>query len=251
VWERPVPGLVGPRKLQARLLDSTGRRALDTSEIDLILDDQKPRNLAIDVRGPIERGTRNLPVKASVTPPPSGIKEVAFIFGRKDDFDKVAAAGGAIQGQPGDSAGRSWSATLPIPKDAPAKLVVTARFKTGVGLTDFAVEEVELTEPAQADEKAKPAAPKPGAIEGIVREGNLNQAGLDVYLIDPSAPKDKPSVKKTTTDDKGAFSFKDLEANKEYRLYCVKRDGITNRAADKMVMVEADKTAKIELELLR
>src|SRR5262249_36875581 len=47
VWERPVPGLVGPRRLQARLLDARGRKVLDEYELDLVLDDQRPRNLAI------------------------------------------------------------------------------------------------------------------------------------------------------------------------------------------------------------
>jgi serine/threonine protein kinase len=36
-WERPIPGLVGPRRLQAQLVDSTGRTVLDTYEVDLQL----------------------------------------------------------------------------------------------------------------------------------------------------------------------------------------------------------------------
>jgi hypothetical protein len=60
--------------------------------MDLILDDQKPGNLGLEVQERIEKGTRTLPVKATVSPPPSGIKEVAFIYGPKADFDKAAAA---------------------------------------------------------------------------------------------------------------------------------------------------------------
>src|SRR4029077_7498470 len=107
---------------------------LDSYEIDLTLDDQKPRNLAIEVRDRIEKGTRDLPVRATVTPPPSKIKEVAFIFGPPAEFEKAVAARQTFPGQPGDPDGRSWTATLPVPKGAAGKLVVTARFKTGVGL---------------------------------------------------------------------------------------------------------------------
>jgi hypothetical protein len=252
VWEREVPGLRGPRRLLARLLDSRGRRVLDTWELDLILDDQKPQNMALEVRDQIEKGTRNLPVRATATPPQSKIKEVEFIFGPPGDFEKAAAARQAFPGQPEDPDGQSWTATLPVPKDAAGKLVVSARFKTGVGLTDFAPPvEVAVIEPAPQGGAANPAAPKLGAIEGIVKEGDRPQASLKVYLVDLMPQPTKGAlVDQKLTDDNGAFSFKDLEP-KRYQLYCEKQSSDGKRSADPKVMVEAGKTLKVALELVR
>src|SRR5262249_47887325 len=192
-----------------------------------------------EVQDRIEKGTRNLPVKATVTPPPSGIREVAFIFGPSAEFEKAAAANQAFKAKPDDPAGRSWTAALPVPKDASGKLVVTARFKTGVGLTAFAPsEEVTVSEPPPAEDTAKkPAPPKPGAIEGLVVEGDRPQSGLKVFLIDLKPPPDKsPYLGQPLTDQKGTFSFKDLEP-KRYRLYCVKQGSDGKREADQQVMV--------------
>ncbi|HZW33253.1 MAG TPA: carboxypeptidase-like regulatory domain-containing protein, partial [Isosphaeraceae bacterium] len=255
-WVREwlVPNLLGRRTLRAQLLDARGRRVLDSHELELVLDDRKPRDMAIDVPDRIEKGTKTLTVKATVTPPASRIKEVAFIFGKEAEFDKAVAEDKAFKGQPADLDGRTWTATLPVPKDATRELIITARFKTGVDLTAFAPPGVvAVIEPAREDEKtAKPAPSKPGAIEGIVTEADRPQPNLVVYLNDPTIPNDKPGAwKAANTDSKGTFSFKDLEP-KRYRLYCAKNDGITNRVADKPnVMVESGQTVKVTLELVK
>jgi hypothetical protein len=57
-------------------------------------------------------------------------------------------------------------------------------------------------------------------------------------------------LNRKNTDEKGVFSFKDLEP-KRYRLYCVKQGSDGQRVADLQVMVEAGQTAKATLELLR
>jgi serine/threonine protein kinase len=249
-WERPVPGLVGPRRLQAQLLDATGRTVLDTYEMELVFEDQRLRYLVIEVPDRIERGTRALSVRASATPPPSGIKEVVFFVGTKADFVKAEAVGQLIKGQPSDSQGRSWKAMLPIPKEASGKLAVTARFKSGAGMIGFCTAEVTVSEPPpnppHLDRPLLALPTKPGAIEGTVKEGKLGQAGLSVYLIDPAAPKETPKVKMTKTNAEGAFSFKDLEP-KTYRLFCQKET--SQRKADLEVKVEAGRTVRAELDL--
>jgi hypothetical protein len=254
VHEWLVPGLLGRRTLRAQLLDASGRKILDTHELDLVLDDQRPRDMALEVPDRIEKGTKTLPVKATVTPPASKIKEVAFIFGKEAEFDKAAAEGKAFKGQPADPDGRTWTAALPVPKDAAGELIVTARFKTGVDLAAFAPPGVvSVIEPPQEAEKAaKPAPSKPGAIEGTVTEADRPQPNLVVYLNDPSIPQDKPGAwKSAKTDAKGAFVFTDLEP-KRYRLYCAKNDGITNRVADNPnVTVESGQTVKVTLELVK
>jgi hypothetical protein len=254
VRELPVSGLLGRRTLWARLLDSRHNEP-DSFKTDVVLDDQKPQEIAIGVPERIEKGTVSLPVSATVKPPASGIKEVAFIFGPEAEFEKAVTAGQAVvKRQPNDAEGRSWTATLPVPKDAAAgKLVVTARFRTGVGLTAFKSEEVTIFErPKDADKPAKKEELKPGAIVGTVTEGDRPQAGLKVYLIERGDPANqKPTVLSQDTDAKGAFAFKDLDPKKQYQLYCVKQDGINNRTVSKQVMVESGQTLKVALELTR
>ena len=243
-WNPPVPGMVGPRRLQARLIDASGTE-LNSYEADVVLDDFMPGAMSVQFPDRIVRG-KDLTVRASVTPPPSKVKEVAFIFGPKADFSKAEAENRSFKARTEDPEGRDWTATLPVPKDAPAKLVITARFTTGVGLTGFQSEEAAVIDPPKPEDM-KPAR---GAITGIVREGNITQRELKVYLLDPTAPAGKNQVLATTvTDAQGAFSFKDLEP-KPYQIYCIKQDGINNRKALNRVVVEPGKTLTHDLDLV-
>jgi serine/threonine protein kinase/tetratricopeptide (TPR) repeat protein len=246
------PDTLQSRKNLATASSAAGRSAVRRPETALVRNKEQPRDVVIELPERIEKGTSNLLVRATATPPPGGIKEVAFFFGTEADFDKAAAAGQVVKAQPIDPDGRNWTATLPVPKGESGKLVVTARFKTAVGLTVFApATEVAVTEPPPEEEKTALAAPpRPGTIEGIIKEGDQPQAHLDVYLIDPATPGGQPGVRKAKTDAGGAFSFKDLEP-KQYRLYCEKRAGATNRKADQSVRVESGQTVKVSLELLR
>ncbi len=157
VWNPPIPGLAGPRRLQARLLDGSSTE-LRSFETDLILDDRMPSALSLQLPERIARG-KDLPVRASVTPPPSKIKDVTFILGTKADFPKAEAENHIIPGRTSDPDGSEWQATLPVPADATAKLVVTARFTTGVGLTAFQSAEVAVIDPPKPKDM-KPARPQ-------------------------------------------------------------------------------------------
>lgn len=248
VWNPLVPGLVGPRRLQARLLDGSGTE-LSSFVTDLILDDRIPSALSLQLPDRIARGN-DLPVRASVTPPPSKIKDVAFIVGTKADFPKAEAQNRVVRGRSSDPDGSEWQGTLRVPADATAKLVVTARFTTGVGLTAFQSAEVAVIDPPRPGDM-KPAPPRRGAISGTVREGDLTQRGLKVYLLDPMAPANtNPVVATAETDEKGAFSFKNLEP-KAYRIYCIKQDGINNRKALDPIKVEPGKTLAHDLSLMK
>jgi hypothetical protein len=245
-WQ--VAGILGRRTLQAQLLDETERNPLCRPfETEFTFDDQLPSDMSIQLSERITRG-KNVPVRASATPTVSGIKDVAIIFGPKDDFDKAVTENRAFPARTEDPQRREWSATLPVPKDAPAKLVVTARFKTGVGLTAFQSKDVAVID-APSPEDMKPAAPKRGTITGTVMEGDRPQRGLKVELYDPMAPANKNAfVTSKDTDGKGTFTFDDLEP-KRYRVICQKLDGINNRKADKSVTLEPGQTLKLDLEL--
>ena len=248
VWIKSVPGMVGPRHLLARLRDDTGRKVLSSFETDLVLDDRLPTATSVDVPDRVERG-KDLLVRASAQPPPSKIKDVTLIFGPQADFAKAVGENRSFKARSADPEGRDWSATIPVPKDAPAKLVVTARFTTGVNLTAFQSSlEVTVIDPPRPEDM-KPAAPKRGAIVGTVMEGDRPQPGLKVGLYDPMPPPGKKALLDSTdTDAKGMFSFENLEP-KLYQVYCRKGDGITNRSANKGVTVEPGKTHKVEMGL--
>jgi hypothetical protein len=247
VKEWPVPGILGSRTLQAKLLpDGRPNNPIKVEEKEMVFDERRPSGMSLELPERIGKG-KDLKVRARVTPPASKITDATLIFGRETDFEKAVADGLAFKAAKKDADGGEWSATLPVQKDAPSKLIVTVRFTTGVGLTGFFSEQVAvIDEPRPEDMKA--AAPKRGAIVGTIKEGDFPQPGLKVYLVDPLAPQNKNVLVTVTTDDNGTFTFKDLEP-KEYRIYCKKDDGITPRDADFMVTVKSGQTEKVEAGL--
>jgi hypothetical protein len=201
--------------------------------------------VALEVPGEVEKGTTRLPARASVKPPPSGIREVAFIVGSKADFAKAEAEGKAVAGKAKEDDRRDWEATLPLPKDASGKIIITARLTSGVGLTEFVSAEVVVREPPPLPAEA---VAKPGAIEGRVTENDVAQPGLVVLLLDPKPNDDENPVKdQKKTGRDGSYWFADLKPG-PYRLYCVKQ--ATNRRAIKDVTVGSGKTAHQDLQLL-
>ncbi len=81
----------------------------------------------------IERGTAEIEVVASATPPPT-IKEVTFIVGTTKvtdaDFDKAEQEGKTIKGVSPDN-GRSWRAKIKVPADVAKKLRHHRALQTG------------------------------------------------------------------------------------------------------------------------
>jgi len=103
-----------------------------------ILADERPQAAEIETPAEIEQGTASILVRAHVKPPASGIKEAAFACVAEADFPKAEAEGRIVLGQFQGGDGSAWEATIPIPRDVSGKLVITVRFKSGVGLTAFA-----------------------------------------------------------------------------------------------------------------
>jgi hypothetical protein len=171
--------------------------------------------------------------------------------GSKGDFAKAEADGKVYQGKPKGIDRSAWEATLTLSKDPPPKLVVTARFTSGVGLTAFVSEEVNVREPAPNPAEAaaaKPVPDKPGGIAGKVTENDVAQPGLEVSLIDPKAKDNENPVKKQTkTKPDGTYVFPELKPGL-YRVFCVKQ--ATNRRDIKDVTVESGKTMRQDLDLL-
>ncbi|MCA1686970.1 MAG: hypothetical protein LC745_13575, partial [Planctomycetia bacterium] len=140
-----VPRIRGERVLEARLLGRDGRKELAPARtITLTLDDQPPEVVSLYAPAKVAKGTLLIPVKGTVVPPASGIKEVVFFVGRRADVEKAREAGVFARGQPGATPGRDWEADLLLPKDVVGPVLVSARFTSGVDLSSFSTVEVTV-----------------------------------------------------------------------------------------------------------
>ena len=101
----------------------------------MVLDDVPPKITIVDTEARVPKGTTRLLVKTAVTPPTSGIADVGFIVGPKDDFAKPDFVAKAVKGKRTGNDDSTWEATLPLSKEAAGRIVVTARATSGVGLT--------------------------------------------------------------------------------------------------------------------
>ena len=224
---KDVRDLLGERQFHARLLDETGRKELASCDGEVTLDDKLPSRCWSDGPRSDHAGTtRELKVRATVAPPPSRIKEVALIFGRKADFDKAVADNRSFKAKPEDAQGREWSATLPVPPDAPANLVVTARFTTGVGLKDFAYQEVAVVDPPSPDGHEGGRRRRQPRRHHRDREGRgPAPARLErsCCSIPCSMPGKRARARLQETDEKGALLPSPNLEPKLYQIFCISR----------------------------
>jgi hypothetical protein len=249
--EFEVPGLRGPGSLYAHLLDARGKE-LDTWGWPggLVLDSLPPRITQLEAKAEIESTETRLPVRATVKAQ-SEIKEVAFIInvGSKGDFAKAEKPVPAKRSADDPD---TWEATLNVPPGAVGKLVVSARAKSGAGLTAIEDLDVNIKEPPPEPQKtaAKPVEEKPGAIQGKVTENDVAQPELTVVLDDLNA-KDKAdadALRRTVkTAPDGTYSFSDIKPG-SYRLSCTKPP--MNRKDIKDVKVGSGQKVTQDLDLL-
>ncbi|MBV8487477.1 MAG: carboxypeptidase regulatory-like domain-containing protein, partial [Planctomycetaceae bacterium] len=247
-----VRGIRGSKHLHAYLYDAGERILLDDWGMDLLMDDIPPETPQLVVPSEIGPEVARLPAKAIVTPPSSGIRQVAFLLnpGAKGDFAKAEAENKTTPGKASQSEPDTWEASLPVPPGAAGTVVVSVKVTSGVGLSAVAHEEVWIREPAPQPPAAdtKPAPPKPGAIEGVVTENDIKQPGLDVILYDPEAKAKEDVIKATTrTAADGSYSFAKVEPGK-YSLFCIKQ--ATNRSDTRKVTVSPGQTVRQDLDLL-
>ena len=125
------------------------------------MDDVPPKITIIETAVRVPKGTTHLLVKATVTPPASGIADVTFIVGTKDDFAKSDFVAKAVNVKRTGSDDSTWEGILPLSKEATGKIVVTARVTSGVGLTALASAEVEILEPVPSPDGGAADKPEP------------------------------------------------------------------------------------------
>jgi hypothetical protein len=118
-----VRSVRGLRLLHAFLFDGRGRSLADWGT-QLMLDDLPPQDAAIAVPKSVDQGTARVEVKATVTPPVSGVKDVRFVIGPKASSPRrlcPGGRGGESDPRPGDCGGpkrldgpRSQSPRMPL-----------------------------------------------------------------------------------------------------------------------------------------
>ena len=91
-----------------------------------MLDDLPPEINQLESPGEIEEGTRTIDVSCTVTPPASGISEVAFVVAGKEtseaDFAKAAAENKTTKGKKvKEDDPRVWKAQLGSPRTRAAR----------------------------------------------------------------------------------------------------------------------------------
>ena len=123
-WTREfsTSGIRGPMKLRANLFDPSTRNVLDTWETDLVLDDVQPENVSVEAPPSVRKGTARLQVSATATPPQSGIAEVGFIVGPKEDFAKPEVEKQLAKGKRKGADDSAWEGTLAFPRTRPVRL---------------------------------------------------------------------------------------------------------------------------------
>ncbi|WP_165227181.1 carboxypeptidase-like regulatory domain-containing protein [Aquisphaera insulae] len=256
-WTDPYPlNIRGRRQAIARLVDPAGMELRSYAE-DIVLDDQPPAIPTIKVAPEVDEGGRPFEARIVVTPPISGVREVAYIVGPKllddEEFAKARAENKTSDARRAGNDDREWAAPIVIPKDATGRIFITARAISGVGLAGKGGEVVKLRpRPMAADDaaaKKKDEPPALATVEGTVNEASVAQPNLRVALLDPN-PKDpaKMVIKETVTDDNGKFQLKDV-APGEYMLFSINDN--SKRFYYKPLHVDPGAAVSLKLELLR
>jgi hypothetical protein len=227
--------VVGRRHLRARLLDADGA-VLRTVLQSLLLDETPPEGLRfIDPPTQTSRtGTLTLTVAAGKAE--SGIDRVTFFRGKATPEGKPPPGAALYPGEPVNPERTLWSVAIPLTEPKTGPLVISAQSVSGAGLETFTDVTIEMIE-------GDPENLKPGRIEGVVVEGEIAQANLEVVLTD-----DKGLEKgRTKTADGGKFAFDKVPSGK-YLLSVSKP--ATKRKGNATVFVEPGKTATTTIKLL-
>jgi hypothetical protein len=244
-FDLDATGVLGARTLRARLLVPKGAAIDPANDTELrpdtrqVMFDNSPPEAKLVA--PLEH-PKGTPMKVTVTAVDveSGIDRVLIYVGDPPPVDVRGAVRGKVYlADPGTAAG-TFTAILPT-ADIKGRIVVGTRVINGAGLPAEVSAEVDLVDPAASAKLTT------GAIKGKVEQGSppRPQATKPVWLLDE---KRTAVVKKTETNDKGEFAFKDVPPGN----YFVRSDKPTDYAtARKAVTVEAGKTSEVALELLR
>ncbi len=224
-------GLVGHRYLRARLLSDQGQELASAIQ-PITFDDQPPQGLQFVQAGPSSTPGAKVTVSAACWPGLTAVTEAKFFLGAPVD-GKPPAGAPPIEGKPVGPGGTQWTAIITLPEKQTGPQPVAVQFTNQVGLSSLATATIEVREPPDLSV---------GRIAGVVNEGPLPQAGLQVQLTDHEGKN--PLT--TQTSPQGTFVFDKLKPG-EYKLSTSK--SASDRKASATATVVGGQTAQATLEL--
>lgn len=179
---------------------------------------------------------RPLPVRATVVDPETKIVKAIFFMGKpledgKLPPDAIVAEGKMVKDNPGD-----WEAALPLPPEKRGEAIVGVVFTNEVGLSTTATQRIELVD----------APPPLGAIDGIVKAGELPAAGTRVNLFDAGGGLKNTAV----ANSRGEFKM-ELIVPGTYILRAEKPTSSYPLFATEPVQVEPEKRSKASLSMVK
>jgi hypothetical protein len=229
-------------------VEAVGRLFFDnTPPIDVAFDDQYPQQM--------ERNSQ-LVVRATGRDPETGISRVVFFLGKpvKDPKTGVEGPGPSVETVPGELVAGTdwWEAVLPVSTGKPDTFFVSAEVVNGADQSTIKTIRIELVDrPAGA---AGAAAKATFSVEGVVREGERPQPGLDVALKDPKGTV--LATAKTGTGAKGGkpvgvFKFESVPPG-AYVITAVKMGALPSKGNVAVTVVDRDvKKEEVEITLTR
>lgn len=270
LWNLDLTPYVGPIEIRAVLVDAAGHvlksenQDVKSAPFTLTVDATGPKPTDIDIVGLSPKNEllkgKPLEVSAKVNEDLTDVKRAVFFIGRLNDEKKIPAEAVKAEGY-FDDAKKVWRAKLPIPTETPNQIAVSVVFINEVGLTgDEKSVTVKLVDGGNAGGAGGPAAPATGTIEGVVKIGEIPQDGVAVSLRNADG-KEIASTKsavfvytnpkdKTKTEFHGRYKFEKVPVG-AYTVLSAKQSSSYPFAAAAPVQVEADKTTKAPLSMIK
>jgi len=224
-------GLVGHRYLRIRMLNSESRE-LASAVQPITFDDQPPQGLQFVQAGPNAISGSKINVSAACWQGLTAVTDAKFFLSAPVE-GKLPAGAVPVDGKPVGVGSTQWSTTLALPEKLTGPLPITVQFTNQIGLSSLATTTIQVHEPIDTSI---------GRIAGVVNEGPLPQAGLQVQLTDAEG-KDPQTAQ---TSAKGTFAFEKLKPG-EYKLSTSKP--ASDRKAAGTVTVVGGQTADATLDL--
>lgn len=113
-----------------------------------------------------------LPVKVTATDPETKVTKAVFFLGKPTDEGQIPADAVKVEGVQSAENPADWTAEIPLPPEKRGEAVIGVVFTNAVGLATTRTQRIELVD----------APPPAGAIDGVVKIGEIPQAGVVVSL---------------------------------------------------------------------
>jgi len=215
---------------------TAGAKILKSEPLRLIVDATPPEEIKFAKLPARQIKGKPLAVRATVVDPETKIVKAVFFLGKPTDDGKLPADAILVEGKMVKGNSGEWEAALPLLPERRGEAFVGVVMTNEVGLSTTATQRIELVD----------APPPLGAIDGIVKAGELPAAGTLVNLFDG----DNKMKNTATADSRGRFKMEGIIPG-TYTLRASKPTSSYPLGAAEPVQVEAEKRAKALLSMVK